>query len=866
MLKASWRCFALCPVLILGVGCGGKTSGGTGGPGDPCTGPGDCRPGLVCSPDGYCAHPDPDGGNEGDGGTDGGGDAGGQHDGAVGDAATDGGGECPDGRGFCGGGSVCCDAEEVCLGGLCVWDQGPCSRDEECQEDSYCHEGQCWPYGTGPRGEINSACTQLSVAGVFQPGIQCEWLAPPPGDPFPNHVRVLSAPMVVDFDFDDDPATIEPSIVVMTYDGADGSSGCYMGAFGVIRVLDGATCTQQYNVGTWLNGCNSPAVADLDLDGRPEIIAHNCWGGIEAFSYDPTSDEFVTHCAGSLSFAQQASGWAAPSVYDLDDDGSPEILSGGIVYDANCAVLDQSLGLTGNMYSGAGYPVAADLDGELDSEGRPHVELATGYGLYRFDRITRQWQTLWSGVGPEQGYIAVADFGTYGSDPAQDDRLTLDGIGEIVIVRPPHVSIITLEGRVIYGPVAMPTGQGGGPPTVGDFDGDGLPEVATPGSSAMTVFDPDCLGLPDMNRCSSLRTDGILWWQPSQDLSSNRTGASLFDFEGDGRVEVIYADEVFTRVYDGQNGEVLFSQWHSSCTWNEYPIVADVDGDFNAELVVPSNTNCGTVPNSAGGVVYPMGPNGYYMDPIFKGLRCETAADCLSGVCDAGYCRCQNDGECSSQGTGSGFVCAAPPSGTPGTGNTCRAEWRGGYNGIRVYGDSLDRWVASRTIWSQHAYSVSHIEEDGRVLPTSQWEQNWTVPGLNNFRMNVQGATPAYSSPDLTGGQGLKAACTAGGHAELEIRVCNRGTQPVGSGVPVSFYEGSPGAGEVICTVFTAGVIVPGACEVVTCTWTDPPGQGGAVDVTVVVDDDGTGQGQNTECVEGNNTAVIRDVFCQVIG
>ena len=108
------------------------------------------------------------------------------------------------------------------------------------------------------------------------------------------------------------------------------------------------------------------------------------------------------------------------------------------------------------------------------------------------------------------------------------------------------------------------------------------------------------------------------------------------------------------------------STLHEQC--RQTPIVADVDGDFNAELVVPSNVNCGTSPSTAGGVSYPDSPNGHPMDPFFKGLRCETGADCLSGSCDAGFCRCTNDDGCG--GTGSGFVCAGPVAGTPGTGNT----------------------------------------------------------------------------------------------------------------------------------------------------------------------------------------------------
>ena len=47
---------------------------------------------------------------------------------------------------------------------------------------------------------------------------------------------------------------------------------------------------------------------------------------------------------------------------------------------------------------------------------------------------------------------------------------------------------------------------------------------------------------------------------------------------------------------------------------------------------------------------------------------------------------CADDDDCG--GTGSGFVCATPIAGTPGSGNTCRAEWLGSYNGIRVYADT----------------------------------------------------------------------------------------------------------------------------------------------------------------------------------
>ena len=83
---------------------------------------------------------------------------------------------------------------------------------------------------------------------------------------------------------------------------------------------------------------------------------------------------------------------------------------------------------------------------------------------------------------------------------------------------------------------------------------------------------------------------GVLWSRPSQDRSSNVTGSSVFDFDADGVAEVAYADECFVRIYRGTDGDVLYSQSASSGTGYEYPVIADVDGDFNSEIVVALTT------------------------------------------------------------------------------------------------------------------------------------------------------------------------------------------------------------------------------------------------------------------------------------
>ncbi|MDX9724177.1 MAG: VCBS repeat-containing protein, partial [Myxococcota bacterium] len=74
--------------------------------------------------------------------------------------------------------------------------------------------------------------------------------------------------------------------------------------------------------------------------------------------------------------------------------------------------------------------------------------------------------------------------------------------------------------------------------------------------------------------------------------------SSVFDFDGDGNAEVVYADERNFRVFDGKTGAVLLDDdTHRSNTRLEMPIVADVDNDGKAEVLVP---NAGNAANYGG--------------------------------------------------------------------------------------------------------------------------------------------------------------------------------------------------------------------------------------------------------------------------
>ena len=99
--------------------------------------------------------------------------------------------------------------------------------------------------------------------------------------------------------------------------------------------------------------------------------------------------------------------------------------------------------------------------------------------------------------------------------------------------------------------------HGGGAPTVGDFNADGVPDVALAGGVGYAVFDG--------SKLVGNAPNPLLWAKQTHDCSSASTGSSIFDFNGDGQAEVIYSDENFFRIYDGKSGDVLVENDRITC-------------------------------------------------------------------------------------------------------------------------------------------------------------------------------------------------------------------------------------------------------------------------------------------------------------
>ncbi len=239
---------------------------------------------------------------------------------------------------------------------------------------------------------------------------------------------------------------------------------------------------------------------------------------------------------------------------DLEGDGDVEVVVGSAVFEGASGV---------QRFSGedgvGGHPAFVEIGrissvSDLDGDGQQ--EILAGQSIYGPDGTLRC-----SNEDPgSDGFTAPADF-------------DLDGQGEVVVIGNSIATVMSIDCEVSASWTLSGEGNGG-PPTVADFDADGEPEIGVATATTYTVYEPD---------------GSELWSIPVADSSSHSTGSTVFDFEGDGRPEVVYGDESTLYILDGPTGEVRLADTnHTSRTLHEFPLVVDVDGDSQPEIIVPN--------------------------------------------------------------------------------------------------------------------------------------------------------------------------------------------------------------------------------------------------------------------------------------
>ncbi len=497
--------------------------------------------------------------------------------------------------------AACCASEEVCLALACI-EPGPiCGDSYDCMPGEFCETtiGHCLPQPNPLLCEVKPDFSALDVT------VESFLDRTGAGD---FNEEIISIPVVADIDGDGFPEVV----VSMSQQEGTGTAGFVPGRIVVldgrdVSVVEQGPFAHNPNEGSYgSHGRATMALADVNGDGLPDIIfaARPTGGPTGAGLASDVGPIVAMDYQGNLIWtshtpAGQMTGYdavnAAVTAVNLDADPESEIVIGGVLIDHDGTVL-ADVGAGVHEGSNQSYLGGISAVADLDNDGMP--EIITGKNAWKVS-ITAGTPAVatvslfWTSPGAD-GYPGVADFDG-------------DQMPEVVVVGDSTLRVINgQDGTPWCGkencsnsgeatqPIELLGGTAfnrGGPPTIADFDNDGRVEVGVAGGSAYTVYDvhrPNevldlYIGLAPASGAIFPR-----WTQPTSDASSNSTGSSVFDFQGDGEAEVVYADECYMRVFGGSNGTIRLEVESTSATIHEYPLVVDVDADGNSEILIVS--------------------------------------------------------------------------------------------------------------------------------------------------------------------------------------------------------------------------------------------------------------------------------------
>jgi len=375
------------------------------------------------------------------------------------------------------------------------------------------------------------------------------------------------------------------------------------------------------------------------------------------------------------------------------------------------------------------------------------------------------------------------------SFPADLDN---DGLAEVV------------AGNTVYNHDGSIRWQAGadGVPAVADLDGDGVPEIVT-----VTM---DSGGLVTARNASGEE----LWSLSYPDDGGGPP--TIADFDGDGEPEIGFAAEQFYRVIEGSDGTILWeNSIQDASSKRTGSSVFDFEGDGAAEVVYSDEQNLWVFDGATGAVEMKWTDHAsgtLYEYPIIVDIDNDGSSEILVASNNYAF---------------------------------------SGSTGITVIGDATDSWAPARPIWNQHAYSITHINDDGTVPASAT--PNWLE--RNNFRAGNSEIRVGLDQPDLR--PGPSETCLSecdDDRAFLWFSIENGGSGDAYN-IPVSLYALDGSTSTLVYQEILA------AMAPATQTWMGPieltRESFGPDGLQVVVDDESAFSGHNDECLEDNNDTVL---------
>jgi uncharacterized repeat protein (TIGR02543 family) len=627
-------------------------------------------------------------------------------------------------------------------------------------------------------------------------------------------------PLVGDMDNDG-----KTEIVVL----AKGQWAQYTDSIHIFEVDDDTLRVQQ-TIGTpVLNRINNPyAIARVDEDNYAALFFCTAHYAADTSTSTATNEDDArqlmkyryNNVSGKYEFAWKKTysvqinrEMGQPVIVDFNNDGIAEALVLDKVFNARTGALlvdgghlsnsDNGFGFGGHLITINRWVNGSDTTwssimavGDIDGDAIP--EVIGGKTVYRVNINNPTTQdgtntfTVLRHVStdghPEavDGPTAIADMDGDGLLDAIVTGNLKENIKSSLYIWNPRTGEIMHDNIVDTIPISRKNEHSASVPFIGDIDRDGQPEICLSGKYVAKAYDFDAPARMLTRKWSRRTTD-----------ESTATVMTMFDFDQDGAQEIVYRDIDSLYIFNGDGSYKIPPMKCPSATGNEYPVIADVNGDHSAEIVVTS------------------GRDG-------KGKETEGALRVFAGATvDSKW---------------------APT----------RKVWNQfAYNAVNVNEDlTIPRYPLNpATVFMGKDDSIG-TSDDERPYNGYLMQQT-TLLGIIG--------TPIWPTPDAVFDDGTQISMTSVGDS-ISVTVCitNTGDAPLGSPVYVTLYRDSirHDPARIVKTDSLAGYILPGETACLTTGVRDIRPYLPFVKLLVSINDNGEMYPVQPECPEGTGDSV----------
>ena len=379
-------------------------------------------------------------------------------------------------------------------------------------------------------------------------------------------VHALATPFVGDLDGDGRIEVVVPNNV--GYPSTANAILILDDSLKLIRTISPPTPMPNY-------GTMSLAIADVDNDGLGEIVVATtdlqllCYSHLGVLKWTTTAPYAInTNVNDCISLI----------VADINGDGYCEILASNNIYAGESGFLLATLPAGGRGYAEGGPSSFMPVFADIDNDGA--LEVVAGNTVYKVTITNRSGTAgnsavIFSQINLPDGFTSVAD-------------INLDGRPDIIVTGGHATTAATAIMYVWDGLTGMQIGD-----TImvssaakrisrafaGDITGNGRPDIAFTYTLMVEAYEYN----EGNNKFDLL-------WQKSTTDASGATTMSMFDFNQDGEVELVYRDQDSLRIINKLGNNIITFPC-SSATHTEYPVIVDIDKDGSADILVSGGTD-----------------------------------------------------------------------------------------------------------------------------------------------------------------------------------------------------------------------------------------------------------------------------------